>query len=142
MKKVKIYSVEREYYADEYVTEALFSDRTQAEIFCATHQEFEGCFICEFELDEYKFDTNKKPKQIWEGLFRDDNLIDCTDENYTFDDILTVRKEDYNTYICMSFDTNIRKEEVAKIICDKYAQWKCGQIEIDYDDYDDDDEYI
>ena len=106
-------------YSD-YCIEAVFTDKNQAELFCATH----GCYLEEYEADQAKIETNKKPKRIW--CFISNFSKFWTNNVITFSDI-----EDFSHYEKnVSLDTSIDEETAKKIIYDKYAKWKAEQQNI------------
>ena len=48
-------------YSD-YGIEEVFTDKKQAELYCATH----GCYLEVYEADRTKIETEQNPKFIWE----------------------------------------------------------------------------
>lgn len=102
----------------EYHIVGVFTDKNQAELFCATHE----YYLEEYEADQVKIETNKKPKRIW--CFVSNFSRFWTDDIITFSDI-----EDFSDYVKrVSLDTSIDEEKAKKIICDKYAKWKAENL--------------
>lgn len=99
-------------YSDIHI-EAVFTDRMQAAVYCATHP---GAWIEEYEADSVKLESSKEPKTIWrlywKGYFED--------VNYTFEDV----QEFSDSYCEVSLPANIEAKEAEKILRDKYAKWK------------------
>ena len=102
-------------YSD-YQIDAVFTDKRQAEIYCAEH----NCWLEEYESDEVRIETKKTPKKIWCAAFNRSGLFDLWDDYMTFLEIQEIRVGN----VRISLDASIDKEKAKKIICDKYAQWQ------------------
>lgn len=106
-------------YSDYHI-EAVFTDEKQAKLYCATHE----CYLEEYEADQTKIETNKKPKRIW--YFVSDFSKFWTRNVITFSDF-----KNFSDYVKkVSLDTSIDEEMAKKIIYDKYAKWKAEQQNI------------
>lgn len=113
---MKIYIVTAGEYSDYHI-EAVFTDKKQAELFCAIH-EYD---LEEYEADEIQIDTNKKPKKIWHFCkHRKNESLTIWTKGMTLDEM-----EDFSQYVkTISLDADIDEEKAKKIICDKYYKWK------------------
>lgn len=102
-------------YSDYHI-DSVFTDKRQAEFYCAEH----NCWLEEYESDEVRIETKKTPKKIWSAMFTKGGLYNLGDEYMTFLEI----EEIHVGQVRISLDASIDKEKAKKIICDKYAQWK------------------
>lgn len=104
-------------YSDYHI-EAVFTDKKQAELFCATHE----YYLEEYQADQVKIETTRKPKRTW--CFVPDFSRFWTNDVFTFLDI-----EDFSGYAKrVSLDANIDEETAKKIIYDKYTKWKAEKL--------------
>ncbi|MBR5271758.1 MAG: hypothetical protein IKV64_06210 [Clostridia bacterium] len=106
-------------YSD-YGIEEVFTDKKQAELYCATH----GCYLEVYEADRTKIETEQNPKFIWEcgenwrGEFIYNNYGEMT-----FKDIF-IKPRYSSQKLKISLDADVEDEKVKKILKDKYMQWK------------------
>lgn len=102
-------------YSDYHI-DAVFTDKRQAEVYCAEHD----CWLEEYESDEVRIETKKTPKKIWHATFNRSGLLGLWDDHMTFLEIEEIRVGQ----VRISLEASIDKEKAKKIICDKYAQWQ------------------
>ena len=120
---MEIYIATSGEYSD-YGIEEVFTNKKQAELYCATHE----CCLEIYEADETRIETEQKPKYIW---FCGNNWRgDFTCETYremTFKDVF-----DKSSFLDLeiSLDADIEDEKAKKILKDKYMQWKAEQENI------------
>lgn len=120
---MEIYIATSGEYSD-YGIEKVFTDKKQAELYCATHE----CRLEIYEADETRIETEQKPKYIW---FCGNNWRgDFTCETYremTFKDVF-----DKSSFLDLeiSLDADIEDKKAEKILKDKYMQWKAEKENI------------
>lgn len=124
---MKVYIVTEGSYSDYHIEE-VFTNKEQAELYCAIH---EDCRIEEYEADECKIDGKAEDlKSIWvlekgldyqglkyQYLYKEDNM--------TFDDIDTIDVRRFPRpliTLTKTFKRDTEEEKVRKIMQDKYAQ--------------------
>ena len=120
---MEIYIATSGEYSD-YGIEEVFTDKKQAELYCATH----GYCLEIYKADKTRIETKQKPKYIWlcEENWKGD--FDCkTYGEMTFKDIFI--KSGF-LRLKISLDADIEDEKAKKILKDKYMQWKAEQENI------------
>ena len=109
-----------------YGIEEVFTDKKQAELYCATH----GCYLEVYEADRTKIETEQKPKFIWEcGENWRGEFIYNNCREMTFKDIF-IKSRYSSQKLKISLDADIEDEKAKKILKDKYMQWKAEQENI------------
>lgn len=123
-----IYIVTRGEYSDYHI-EAVFTNREQAKLYCATHNDGWGeCQIEEWETDEIKLDSSQELCEKWHGTFDfEGNLTDFYNLGLSLRKPIKwgVRKWgriEYFVTVCVPEGTD--KDKVKKIMCDNFAQHK------------------
>ena len=122
---MEIYIATSGEYSD-YGIEEVFTDKKQAELYCATH----GCYLEVYEADRTKIETEQKPKFIWEcgenwrGEFVCNNYREMT-----FKDIF-IKSRYSSQKLKISLDSDVEDEKAKKILKDKYMQWKAEKENI------------
>lgn len=124
---MKVYVVTDGMYSDYHI-EAVFTDRLQAELYCATHH---ANYIEEYDADEHKFESDKEPKIEWTAEFWrfKGEVSHSVSQRYTIKDTKSVVVRKGNVIVTVSLDKNISKKKAEKILLDMYAQWKYEQYE-------------
>ena len=119
---MKVYIATDGEYSDYHI-EAVFTDEEQAKLYCATH----SCYLEEYEADEVKIETEKKPLLLWNARFDYSGaLCNISDSYFTFFEI-----EDFGEYRArVTLDAKIDREKAKKIIADKHAKRKAQQQNI------------
>lgn len=108
-------------YSDYHI-EAVFTDEKQAKLYCAAH----NCYLEEYEADEAKIKTEKKPLLLWHARFNYSGLYSISYEYFTFQN-----QECFGeTRARVTLDASIDREKAKKIIADKHAKWKAQQENI------------
>ena len=111
---MEIYIATSGEYSD-YGIEEVFTDKKQAELYCATH----GCYLEVYEADRTKIETEQKPKFIWEcgenwrGEFFCNNYREMT-----FKDIF-IKSRYSSKKLKISLDADVEDEKAKKILKDK-----------------------
>lgn len=124
MENKTIYIVTSGEYSD-YEIEAVFTDKRQAELYCATKRH-EYMTIEEWETDAVKMESDKEPLRYWRMTFdiKGDRHSVLYDEGYTF----TENKKIRICYGCyealLTTPVDYSEEKVKKIMYDFIAQWK------------------
>lgn len=108
-------------YSD-YCIKAVFTDQEQATLYCATHD----CYLEEYEADEAKIETEKKPLLLWHARFNYSGLYSISDGCFTFQN----QERFDETWAAVTLDASIDREKAKKIIADKRAKWKAQQQNI------------
>ena len=105
-------------YSD-YCIKGVFTDKTQAELYCATHE----YYLEEYEADQVKTTTEKQPLIFWFARFNYSGLYSISYEYFTF------QKQEHfgETWANVALDAKIDREKAKKIISDKHAKWKAEQ---------------
>lgn len=108
-------------YSD-YCIKAVFTDKEQATLYCATH----CCYLEEYEADEAKIETEKKPLLLWHARFNYSGLYSISEVYFTF------QNQEYfgETWAKVTLDAEIGILKATKIIADKHAKWKAEQQNI------------
>ena len=120
---MEIYIATSGEYSD-YGIEEVFTDKKQAELYCATH----GCCLEVYEADRTKIETEQKPKYIWFcGESWKGDFVCKTYGEMTFKDIFI--KSSF-LELKISLNADIEEKKVEKILKDKYMQWKAEQENI------------
>ncbi len=130
---MRIYIVTSGEYSD-YSIDAVFTDKLQAELYAATH----NCDrIEEYESDQCVFETNKKPRMHWRGIWEKRSKYGLCNKikfwylegTYGLGDVDEIVDEEHRITIRISTDTDVDKEKAKKIIFDKFYQWFYRQVE-------------
>lgn len=119
---MKVYVVTDGEYSDYHI-EAVFTDREQALIYCATHGfEFE-----EYEADQVKLETTKTVKERWNARFGfEGDFCKAWKEGYEFDTTAHINFRVYGRfyYVSASLPVDTDGEKAKKILCDMFAKFK------------------
>lgn len=123
---MKVYIVTEGSYSDYHI-EAVFTDKGQAELYCAVHEDTK---IEEYEADEYRIEgkaDDLKERWIYEvGL----NIFGIKykslyPDGLTFDDVEEIEARRFPRPIITltkTFEKNTDEEKIQKIMLDRYAQ--------------------
>ena len=126
-----VYVVTSGVYSD-YGIEAVFDNKEQAELYCATKEGHgDTKYIEEYDTTEYHFDSKKPLFKHWEGsIIEDGNVVHLTnlDAHMSFQKFSMIQEhKHYRTKLIrghVTLDRNSTEEQAKKAILDRYAQWK------------------
>ena len=125
-----VYVVTDGEYSDYHI-EAVFTDKEQAELYCATHN-LQTDSIEEYDTEEHKFESATPVYSRWNFHIEEKNgKTTLYIGNATF----TTKKEDvfkkdihhyYGThvYAYIALDKDATREQAEKALYDRYAKWK------------------
>lgn len=130
---MKIYIVTEGSYSDYHI-EAVFTDREQAKLYCASHNDFCVDYeIEEWEAVEIKLDSSLEICERWHGIFDfEGHFVNCYNCGLSLKkpiklDSHTWRRVEYHVTVYVPEGTD--KDKVQKIMCDVFAQWKYETME-------------
>lgn len=126
-----VYVVTRGEYSDYHI-EAIFTNKEQAVLYCATHESgygWEPPEIEEWEADEHKFENNVPVKKSWKARVdvRTRN-IKAIDEGFTIRSVNEVKESGHwyanpFYFVTVTLGKDSTREQAEKAIFDRLAQW-------------------
>ena len=124
---MEIYIVTSGAYSD-YRIDAVFTDKKQAELYCATKR-FVDMEIEEWEADAEKIITDKEPLKYWTMYFSvfENTCHSLIDRGLVLGDIKEIVRygTSYGGYEArLTTPVDYEEEKVRKIMHDYIAQWK------------------
>lgn len=127
-----VYVVTSGCYSD-YCIEAVFDDKEQAELYCATKGNSDYMYIEEFDTAEHHFDSVQPVFKMWSGHIEKTSFGDFAKvhtSRLTFEKgnyIKEVSHYPYNRKTIearVTLDKNSTEKQAQKAMQDRYAQWK------------------
>ena len=130
--KVYVVTSEKDMFDDwedssgEKRIDAIFTDKTDAEIYCAIHH----CDnIEEYETHKHQFKTEKKPKFCWCGYWNIKSDI-CAKvrfsqikRTYTLDDVDEIKLGINYITVKITTDTTVSVDDGNKLVKEKFYKW-------------------
>lgn len=126
-----IYVVTSGEYSD-YGIEAVFDNKEQAELYCATKEgHSDPKYIEEYDTEEHHFDSEKPIFLRWDCKIEEGRygtMLKNLVSHHTFNKVNMIQehKNFCNPWISaqVTLDRNSTAEQAKKAILDRYAQWK------------------
>lgn len=127
-----VYIVTSGEYSD-YGINAVFDNKTQAELYCAAHDDgFNIPEIEEWDTEAVKIETDKPIMHRWEAYIREDGTIQSISCRSTLKDVNSIEYKPYRPYGCYFVQATIGRdipvEKARKIVLDRFAKWKYEQL--------------
>lgn len=129
---MKVYIVTSGEYSD-YGIEIVFTDRDQAELYCAMHEnDYDSPRVEEWDADDVEIDSAKPYMRRWEAKISSSGQVRYIDDACTFKEKNTISKcrtfhgEWFYTVIA-TLDKDKTEDEAKKIIFDRLVAWKYEQ---------------
>lgn len=116
----------------EYGIEAVFDNKEQAELYCATKEGHgDPKYVEEYDTEEYRFDSEKPVFMRWDCQIVKDcdgTILTNLESHPTFNKVNMINECGWTgrKWISCSvvLDRNCTEEQAKKAILDRYAQWK------------------
>lgn len=133
-----VYIVTQGSYSDYHI-EAVFTDKEQAQLYCAIHHDKSGwydpCVIEEYETDTPKLETDKELTEEWVGIFYVDGRTSFGKEGFALKSrnvvefhraALSRQMHYFRVVVYLPIDTP--EDKAKKVICDFFAKYRAEQL--------------
>lgn len=126
---MKVYIVTSGEYSD-YGIEKVFTDKEQAELYCALHEsDYESPIVEEWDADDVEIEDTKPYMRRWEAKVSSSWKVRYIDDACTFKEKNTISKHgtfkgEWFYTVIATLDKDKTVDEAKRIIFDRLAAWK------------------